>query len=139
MHEYKCKIGEKCNFIIYIVSGINLLFSSNLAAQKHLNVLFICHEHTCLLVRRGPIKSKVLSCQCACCSTFTFLASVCCSNCSASETLHLPQLHLLWGDHVCYMGVISYVIGAAAVFLTCSQLSDLSPHVLCLPSSCPHI
>ncbi len=47
----------------------------------------------------------------------------------ASETLHLPQLHMYRSASEWFMnamGVISYVICAAAVFLTCSQQHDVN-------------
>ncbi len=73
----------------------------------------------------------VLSCigsQWALCSTFKYMTSACCSSSQrASETLHLPQLHLyrsatrwfmyaIWGlFHVCYIcsSSISYMLTAA--------------------------
>ncbi len=69
----------------------------------------------------------VLSCigsQWARCSTFKYLANACCSSSSAlQKPSTFPSstcIDLLWGDHVCYGGY-SWVICAAAVFLTCSQ------------------
>ncbi len=64
--------------------------------------------------------------QWAFCSTFKYMTSACCSSLQrASETLHLPQLHLYRSATRWFMyaigGYFMYVIFAAAVFLTCSQ------------------
>ncbi len=71
----------------------------------------------------------VLSCigsQWALCSTFKYMTSACCSSSQrASETLHLPQLHLYRSATRWFMydigGYFMYVIFAAVVFLTCPQ------------------
>ncbi len=71
----------------------------------------------------------VLSCigsQWDLCSTFKYMTSACCSRSHcASESLHLPQLHLYRSATRWFMyalgGYFMYVMFAAAVFLTCSQ------------------
>ncbi len=92
----------------------------------------------------------VFSCigsQWACCSTFKYMTSACCSSLQrASETLHLPQLHLyrsatrwfmyaIWGlFHACYIcsSNISYMLTAAC----CGCIGNSkSRYLLCRSSS----